>query len=156
VPSTLQAVLALVLVVLPGAIYLWGFEREAGKWAIGISDTLLRFVAASAIFQALYAAPLYVFYERYVHHDVARQGSRDFENPLSDGHVPWWLALLPLAYVGLPAVLGRSSDARCVASGRSPSVSRGSWQGAIPLRERGTTCSRADPRARFAHASRSI
>lgn len=105
-PSTLQAVLALVLVVLPGAIYLWGFEREAGKWAIGISDTLLRFVAASAIFQALYAAPLYVFYERYVHHDVARQGSRDFENPLSDGHVPWWLALLPLAYVGLPAVLG--------------------------------------------------
>jgi uncharacterized protein DUF6338 len=106
VPSTLQAVLALVLVVLPGAIYLWGFEREAGKWAIGISDTLLRFVAASAIFQALYAAPLYLLYERYVHDEVSRSGTAVFENPLSDGHVPSWLALVPLAYVGLPAALG--------------------------------------------------
>jgi hypothetical protein len=106
VPSTLQAVLALVLIVLPGAIYLWGFEREAGKWAIGISDTVLRFVAASAIFQALYAAPLYLLYERYVHHEVIRGKRVKFEDPLADGHVPWWLALVPLVYVGLPAVLG--------------------------------------------------
>jgi uncharacterized protein DUF6338 len=75
VPSTLQTVLAIVVAVLPGAIYLWGFEREAGKWAIGISDTLLRFVAASAIFQVLYAVPLYVLYERYVHHEVLRRGN---------------------------------------------------------------------------------
>jgi hypothetical protein len=106
VPSTLQAVLAVVIAVLPGAIYLWGFEREAGKWAIGISDTVLRFVAASAIFQALYAAPLYILYEHYVHHEVARRGKPAFENSLSDGHAPWWLALLPLAYIGLPAALG--------------------------------------------------
>jgi hypothetical protein len=106
VPTTLQAVLALVLIVLPGAIYLWGFEREAGKWAIGISDTILRFVAASAVFQALYAAPLYVLYERYVHHEVVRLGRVDFDDPLADGHVPWWLAVVPLAYIGLPAILG--------------------------------------------------
>jgi hypothetical protein len=106
VPSTLQAVLALVLAVLPGAIYLWGFEREAGKWGIGISDTVLRFAAASAIFQALYAAPLYLLYERYVRHDTGRGGPERFEHPLRDGNVPWWLLFVPLAYVGLPAILG--------------------------------------------------
>ncbi len=105
-PTTLQAVLAIVLIVLPGAIYLWGFEREAGKWAIGISDTVLRFVAASAIFQAIAFGPLYLLYERYAHHEVSRLGRVTFENPLADGHVPWWLALVPLAYVGLPAAIG--------------------------------------------------
>jgi Family of unknown function (DUF6338) len=92
--------------MLPGAIYLWGFEREAGKWTIGISDTVLRFVAASAIFQALYAAPLYILYVRYIHHEDDRLGRVRFENPLADGHVPWWLALVPIVYVGLPALIG--------------------------------------------------
>ena len=105
-PSTLQAVLALTLSVLPGAIYLWGFEREAGKWGIGISDTLLRFVAASAVFQALYVAPLYLLYQHYVRHRVEGDGRPVVEHPLADGNVPWWLALLPLAYVGFPAMLG--------------------------------------------------
>jgi hypothetical protein len=106
VPSTLQAVLAIVLAVLPGALYLWGFEREAGKWGIGISDTVLRFVAASAIFQALYAAPLYILYSRYVRHEVGGGKTEAIEHPLADGNLPWWLLFVPVAYVALPAILG--------------------------------------------------
>jgi hypothetical protein len=94
-------------------MYVWGFEREAGKWRIGLSDAVLRFVVASAVFQVLFAAPLYGLYQRYVHHDVTRGGNpalRDgrpaHENLVAEGDVPAWLFLVPLVYVTIPAGLG--------------------------------------------------
>jgi hypothetical protein len=113
VPGTLQGLLVLVLAVLPGAMYVWGFEREAGKWRIGLSDAVLRFVVASALFQVVFAAPLYGLYQRYVHHDVTRGGQAVLrngrpahENLLAEGDVPVTLFLVPLAYIAIPAALG--------------------------------------------------
>jgi hypothetical protein len=108
VPATLQALVALVLGVLPGAIYLWGFEREAGKWGIGLSDELLRFVAASAVFLAIYAAPLYVLYHDYLHHYAGlRSGRTLYSDKLTDGHVPLGVMIVvPIAYILIPAILG--------------------------------------------------
>jgi hypothetical protein len=113
VPGTLQGLLVVILAVLPGAMYVWGFEREAGTWRIGLSDAVLRFVVASAVFQVLFAAPLYVLYQRYVHHDVTlagqpvlRGGQPAHENPLAEGEVPAWLFIVPLVYVAVPAALG--------------------------------------------------
>ncbi len=108
-PETLQALLALLIGVLPGAVYLWGFEREAGKWSIGLSDQLLRFVAASAVFDALYTAPAYLFYRTYLHHAVRTDHGTHlvYVNKLADGQASAPLLFVgAVIYVGLPGVVG--------------------------------------------------
>jgi hypothetical protein len=35
VPSTEQALVILMIAILPGGLYTWAFERETGKWGIG-------------------------------------------------------------------------------------------------------------------------
>jgi uncharacterized protein DUF6338 len=125
VPGTLQGLLVLILAVLPGAIHLWGFEREAGKWRIGVSDAVLRFVAASAVFQCLFAAPLYLLYQEFVHHDVTlagrpviRNGTQVHENRVAEGDVPAWLLVVPVAYVAIPFAVGTAAG-RAVQSERT-------------------------------------
>jgi uncharacterized protein DUF6338 len=56
-PETFQALLVLVLALLPGALYVWAFERLAGAWRVRFSDRVFRFVEVSAVFHAL-SAPL--------------------------------------------------------------------------------------------------
>ena len=65
-PDTFQAVAVAVVALLPGALYVWAFERQAGRWGIGLSDRLLRFVGGSALFHAA-AAPLtyWIWADRY-------------------------------------------------------------------------------------------
>jgi len=94
VPDTFQAVAVIVVALLPGALYVWAFERQAGRWGIGLSDRLLRFVGGSALFHAA-AAPLtyWVWAEQ-----VPRVRAGD---PLS-----WWLWPLVIAYVAVPTTIG--------------------------------------------------
>ena len=93
-PDTFQAVAVLVVALLPGALYVWAFERQAGRWGVGLSDRLLRFVGGSALFHAA-AAPLtyWLWADRWdeIHHG----------EPVS-----WWLWPLVVAYVAIPAVGG--------------------------------------------------
>jgi hypothetical protein len=119
VPDTLHAVGVFLLAVLPGAIYIWSFERVVGRWGIGLSDRVLRFTAASAAFLVLFLAPLYYLRAEYVHHRVVTAtGEVRYENRLSDaGPLPWWLFVLPIAYLAIPAALG-TAVGRAV---RSPS-----------------------------------
>jgi hypothetical protein len=93
-PDTFQAVAVLVFALLPGALYVWAFERQAGRWGVGLSDRLLRFVGGSALFHAA-AAPLtyWLWADRW---DEIQRGE-----PVS-----WWLWPLVLAYVAIPAVGG--------------------------------------------------
>lgn len=95
VPDTAQALVVLVLALLPGALYVWSFERLVGSWGVGLSDRLLRFVGASAILHAV-AAPITVWVWRW----VAGRGGL-----LAGGAS---LALWPaaLAYVAVPVALG--------------------------------------------------
>lgn len=93
-PSTFQAVVVIVIALLPGALYVWAFERQAGRYGIGLSDRILRFVGGSAVLLAVFASPLYALHANFTGDVMAGR-------PL-----PWWLAAVPLAYVGVPLVAG--------------------------------------------------
>lgn len=93
-PSTFQAVAVLTVALLPGALYLWAFERLAGRWGIGLSDRVLRFVGGSAIFHAALAPGSYWFWSD--------------QSPLLRAGEPvsWWLWPLVIAYVVVPVAGG--------------------------------------------------
>lgn len=93
-PDTFQAVAVLVVALLPGALYVWAFERQVGRWGVGLSDRLLRFVGGSALFHAV-AAPLTYWLWAQQWAEV-RTGS-----PAN-----WWLWPIILAYVATPAAGG--------------------------------------------------
>lgn len=107
-PETLEALGVFLLAVLPGALYVWSFERILGRWGIGLSDRLLRFAAASTLFLAVFAWPLYYLRSEYLHHRVVGgDGETRFVNRIADGDdLPWWLFTLPVFYVVLPIVAG--------------------------------------------------
>jgi len=108
VPATIEAFGVFVLVVLPGAVYVWSFERIVGRWGIGFADRLFRFAAASAVFLAVFSAPLYFLWLEFIHHRVVEEdGSVRFVNRLADGEdIPVWLFVVPIAYVTIPAAAG--------------------------------------------------
>jgi hypothetical protein len=95
VPSTLQALLVTLLAILPGAMYTWAFERIAGRWGIGLTDRLYRFIGISAVVQALLAPVSYHVWDTYF-----RAGA-DRGDDLSI-----WLWPLAIAYVLIPAGIG--------------------------------------------------
>ncbi|MEP6695993.1 MAG: DUF6338 family protein [Pseudonocardiales bacterium] len=96
-PSTFQALAVLILALLPGALYTWAFERQAGAWTIKTSDRVLRFVGASALLQVLATPVIYQLYRKFVVTGWLREG-----RPL-----PWWVWLFVAAFVGVPVALGR-------------------------------------------------
>jgi hypothetical protein len=95
VVETFQGVLVALLAVLPGALYTWGFEREAGQWGIGFADRLLRFVGWSALLHTLLAPVTFQLWDHYV-----RSGR------LGRGQLPFWSWFVLMAYVAIPAVTG--------------------------------------------------
>ena len=93
-PPTFQAAAAVVVALLPGALYVWAFERQAGRYGIGLSDRVLRFVGGSAIFLAVFAGPLYALHVSFT------------DDVLAGRPLPLWLVAFPLAYVGVPLMAG--------------------------------------------------
>ncbi len=94
-PDTFQAVAVVLLALLPGALYVWALERQAGAWGTQLSDRILRFVGFSALIHASGAPLTYVLWIEFV-----RTGR------LFEGDVPLWLWLVPISYVSVPTVLG--------------------------------------------------
>jgi hypothetical protein len=93
-PETFSALAVLAVALLPGALYTWAFERQAGRWGIGLSDRVLRFIGGSALFHAAFAPLTYWLW--------SEQWPR-----LRDGQtVGLALWLVPVAYVALPALAG--------------------------------------------------
>lgn len=93
-PTSFQAVAVLVVALVPGALYVWSFERRAGRWGIGLSDRIFRFIGVSAIFHTLLAPATYWFW--------STQWSR-----LRDQDGPsWWLWAVAVGYVALPLLVG--------------------------------------------------
>jgi hypothetical protein len=80
--------------MLPGALYVWAFERQAGRYGVGLSDRVLRFVGGSALFLAVFAGPLYVLHVNYT------------EDLQAGRPLPAWLLLIPLVYVVVPLLAG--------------------------------------------------
>jgi len=94
-PETFQSLAVLVLALLPGALYVWAFERQAGAWGIKLSDRLFRFVGFSALLHALLAPITYILWDAFIR--SGRVGSGEAPPGL-------WLALV--GYVGLPLAFG--------------------------------------------------
>jgi len=94
VPSTYEAVAATLLAVLPGALFVWGFERVVGRWAIGLSERILRFVGVSAVLHALAAPITYPLWRGYLSPGELREA------------LPLWLWPVALAYVIVPILMG--------------------------------------------------
>ena len=94
-PQTISAAGVIVFLVLPGALYIWGFERVVGAWGIRLTDRLLRFLGVSAVFHALLFPATAWFLRTYVITGRLQQG--DF------GLALWPLVL---AYVLLPLLAG--------------------------------------------------
>ena len=95
-PTTFQAVAAFLIAILPGALTVWGFERVSGRWAIGLSDRILRFLGVSAVLHALAAPATYLVWHSYLRTGAYPSGEK---LPLS----LWGVAL---AYVAVPLGLG--------------------------------------------------
>lgn len=92
--SSLQAITLLVVALLPGAFYVWGFERNAGRYGIGLKDRALRLIGASSVFIAVFAWALYWLYATYWQAFKAGES------------LPAWLVVLPIGYLAIPGVLG--------------------------------------------------
>lgn len=93
--TTFQAIAVLLLALLPGALYTWAFERIAGRWGIGLSDRLYRFVGISAIFHVCIAPASYAVWRDLLRADAGRLDS-----------LPLWLWFAGIAYVAFPGGLG--------------------------------------------------
>ena len=92
--DSLQAVPVFLVALLPGAMYVWTFERQAGRWGIGFSDRLLRFVGGSALFHAVFAPATYWLWAE--HWPKVRGGET----------LDWRLWAVVAAYAVLPAIGG--------------------------------------------------
>ncbi len=57
--STFQA---LAVALLPGASYTFAYKRVVGAFGVSLSDRLVRFLAASALFTALFSGPGLLLY----------------------------------------------------------------------------------------------
>lgn len=62
VPTTWTALLLLLVAVLPGATFTFGFERQVSAYGVTLADRVLRFVAVSVVFDLLLAWPAYAAY----------------------------------------------------------------------------------------------
>jgi Family of unknown function (DUF6338) len=97
VPETLQALVVIVLGLLPGALYTWAFEQQAGPWGIGLSDRVLRFIGVSALLHAVLAPATYELWRRFIESERVAHGEA----------LPPAVWLVPIAYVLVPLISGR-------------------------------------------------
>ncbi len=94
--STFQALAVALLALLPGASYTFAYERRVGGFGVSLSDRLVRFLAASALFAALFSGPGLLAYRHYV---ASGRLGRGQVNAL-------WFELAVLTYVLLPTAVG--------------------------------------------------
>jgi hypothetical protein len=95
-PSTVEAVAVIIVALLPGALYLWAFERVVGRWGVGFADRFVRFVGVSAALHALGAPATYNVWFDYLQ-PGAHSGSSE---------LPLWMWFVALGYVAVPTLLG--------------------------------------------------
>jgi hypothetical protein len=97
-PSTFQSLVVVLLAVLPGALYTWSFEQQAGRWGATAGDRVQRFLGASAFFLVL---ELPMFYN-FIYRPFVATGDLDAGRAL-----PWWIWVVPMVFVLFPVAAGR-------------------------------------------------
>ena len=94
--ETFEALAVSLLAVLPGASYTFAYERLAGAYGVSLSDRLIRFLAASAIFHALLSG-----LELWLYRTAFLSGR------WSRGEIAaWQFEVMALTYVLLPTAVG--------------------------------------------------
>lgn len=93
-PSTLTGLAILFVVVLPGAAYVWAFEREVSAFGVTLADRVLRFIGVSVLFHLVLGWPEYAVARHVLNQDAFGWAA----------FAAVWTGLLVLAVV--PAVLG--------------------------------------------------
>lgn len=53
IPTSVIALAIVVVVVLPGSMYTWAFERQVSAYGVNLADRALRFVALSVLFHVV-------------------------------------------------------------------------------------------------------
>ena len=86
--------LLLAAFVIPGAVFVWRFEAQAGSYGVGLKDRALRLMGASAVLFSLSAWALYWAYIEY------RPTFAELAMP------PWWFWIVPILYTIGPGVIG--------------------------------------------------
>ena len=61
-PDSAVALLIVIVAVLPGSVYTWAYERQAGAFGVTFGDRTLRFIAVSLFFHFILGWPEYVLY----------------------------------------------------------------------------------------------
>ena len=64
--STFQALAVALLALLPGASYIFAYERVVGGFGVSLADRLVRFLAASALFVAVFAWAGLLLYRNFI------------------------------------------------------------------------------------------
>lgn len=95
VPTTIQALFIIIVAVIPGALFYWGYERQVGGWGVGLEDRILRFLGASAALHVLIAPLTLALWREYVQSERLRSG--DFS---------LWLWPLALLFIVVPFAVG--------------------------------------------------
>jgi hypothetical protein len=93
VPASFEALVTVVIALLPGALYVWSLERQTGRWGIGLGDRVLRFIGVSAILHAVFAPVTYWTW----------WSQRD---DLRGGDPSWWTWPAVMFYVVAPLAAG--------------------------------------------------
>ncbi len=103
-PTSFEAVAVLFVALLPGALYIWSFERMAGRWGVGLSDRVLRFVGASAIVHSVLAPASYWLW------------TSTWPSIATGASNPLWLWVIASIYVVVPlaagTLIGRATRSR--------------------------------------------
>lgn len=92
--DTFQAIAAFMVALVPGALYYWAFERQTGRWGIGLSDRVLRFFGLSALFHVVFAPASYWVW------------ANEWPKVREGEPVSLWLWGVAVLYVALPLVAG--------------------------------------------------
>ncbi len=130
---TFAILAATIIGILPGAVSIWAYERNAGTWGLNSPDRLYRFVGASAAFGVLGAPLTYWLWRHYVESGAVTRGE-----PL-----PLWLWGILALYALVPAAIGYllgltvSSRTRVGRGLRGPSAPPRAWDALFHERPEG-------------------
>jgi hypothetical protein len=94
--EALQGLALALFAVLPGALYVWSYERQAGTWRVDSPDRVFHFIGASVVLQAL-AAPATFWAWKHYWNQAALHG---------ETHLPLAAYGILLAYLFVPLVVG--------------------------------------------------
>jgi ABC-type Fe3+ transport system permease subunit len=93
--DAVETALVVLVGVIPGALFVWGWERQRGTWGIKRTDRVLRMAGASVVLHVLAAPATYWFWLEYLQ-----------DSNLAEGGADRWAWASVILFVMVPGLLG--------------------------------------------------